>query len=121
MANKLEINVVCIRIDDGFGEDAYMTVNRVIQECKPDKWEFLNPTTFMVYFKSKSNGERKAKELINTIETHIQSHPFLNDLTIGSSSGEMLATCSLFGKILEGPYGEVGNQAINQAKAKGNA
>lgn len=116
-SKKLEINVVCIRSDDGFGEEAFMTMKRLIQNSRPDKYEFLNPGTFMVYFKSKSKGEHRSEELIKAIENNKETHPCLTDTAIGSARGEMVASLSLFGKIIQGPYGDAGNKALNQAKA----
>jgi len=107
-------DIVCLRCACGFNEKTYSAIKELVEQSKPDIWNFLSPNSFLIYYlTNRSSG--LASQLIESAQSLRQTDSLLTDLQIGSSKGNLVIEKGMFGGIKAIPMGTAVNDAMQTA------
>lgn len=91
----------------------------LIEDCSPDYWELLNPSAYIVFFRSKhSASQRQAKKLYESILSVILTDDKFEDFTVGINEGDVITKLDWSGHVISPPIGEAVSKALRNAKGR---
>jgi hypothetical protein len=111
-AKQDNLIIIYINDEDGFNEIATPILFKIITSYKPDYCEFLNPNSFVVYYKAIAKKQKIADLLIAEIKELIIRDEGFKDTRIGAAYGKMIFQADWLGRIKSSPMGGPGNDAM---------
>lgn len=112
---------IIVAISTGLTMNEYHNpiVINLIEDCRPDYWELLNPSAYIVFFRSKhSASQKQASRLIRDIQNLILSDDKFEDFTVGINEGPVLTELDWRGRVTFPPLGTAVTQAFRNQKGK---
>jgi hypothetical protein len=117
MKTRSEQFVIICAIDKGAStESTVLRLRDVFDNVCADYWEFLNPGTFVAYFRDSNSGELKAQELIRALSELSRDQQADLQFAKGLSRGQLIAAFDSSDRITQAPMGLAVNEAMRMAR-----
>jgi hypothetical protein len=111
--------VLCAFVHEGIDAPELGAITDVLNGIRPDWWTFIQPSTVLVWFLTKKNGEAKISQTSERLKSLQANFGRLNGIKLGHALGQMVADFSWFG--FGGPrtmpVGEPATEAQKLARA----
>jgi len=105
--------IIYIYEEDGFNEITSPIILQIINCHKPDYYEFLNPRSFFIYYKTTTNNShKKITSMLADMEKIIMGDIRFKNVKVGESTGKMIFQTDWLGRIKSSPLGGSGNDAM---------
>lgn len=97
--------MLTMHVPDGVSAEAGFLVRDTLNASKPDDWRFLNPGTFLAYFRTAQSGVRRAHACRADVEALRGADASLAGLTTALTAGVLVASFDRQGRLTSMPMG----------------
>jgi hypothetical protein len=104
--------ILYINDENGFNEVTVPILIQIINSHNPDYYEFLNPGSFLIYWKATTQKQKKYDSLLTEVKDLIKKDDRFKDTRVGTAKGEMVFQTNWLGRIMSSPMGRPGNDAM---------
>ena len=115
----IEFVVLCVYLPEGADVPDVVALKEVLDASEADHWQFIQPGTFIVYFRKARKGAESADKVKKKISDLKRARPELREMRTGIAEGGLMVEFSWlgFGRGKLVPFlGDVVIQAQNNAK-----
>ena len=110
-----ECAIICAHFAGGVTPEQGYRMRDALNELDTDGWWFLNPSTFILAFRSSRAGVKRGQACLSALTRLSNSVPSLEQVRVGSAMGPVLCNLSSDGHLDTPPLGGVVNAAYGRA------